>query len=127
MKSPREKRVMSILANFLVAASVPLGETMKFSINKKYNEKIGIVLNNQHLKYLTQVKNRESLHFVFLFFLNVQNGHNLFFSLGTPFVQKLFIRNRHCKVKTESTYQAVSILLLKVISWILMVCQIYSI
>ena len=36
----------------------PLGETMRFSINKRYNEKTWRVVNNQQLKYLTQVKNR---------------------------------------------------------------------
>ena len=45
-----------------------LREIMKIDTIKSYNRKTGIFLNNQQLKYPTQVKNREPLNLVFLFF-----------------------------------------------------------
>ena len=72
--------------------SCPLGEIMKFSINKTYNWKTWKVLNNQQSKYPTQGENRESSNFVFLFSQLCKNGHSLFFSLGALLIIKPEVR-----------------------------------
>ena len=55
---------------------------MKFCISKRYNVKTWGVLSNQQLKKHTQVKNRESSNFVFLFSQLCKNEHSLFFPWG---------------------------------------------
>ena len=86
MKPPREKKTknrMPIL-RFFGYSICPLGEMIKFRMKRRYNKKrkkIGRVLNNQQLKYHTQMKNRESL---FIYFLNIlyKNQHSLFLPWG---------------------------------------------
>ena len=70
---------------------------MKFSINKKYDRKTRRGLNNQQLKFLTQVENRESLKLVFLFFFFPFNSVKtdipcFFFCLGGSNVHVYNIR-----------------------------------
>ena len=60
----------------------PLVEMMKFSINERYNRNIGKILNNQQLHFPSQVRNRKSLNFVFLFPQSCKNGHSLFYLWG---------------------------------------------
>ena len=56
----------------------PLSETMSFSINERYNGKTGTVVNIGQLQFRTEIKNRESSNFVFLFSQLSENGHSLF-------------------------------------------------
>ena len=55
-------------------------------VNKRYIGKIGGVRINQQLKYSTQVKNRESLNFVFPFSQFCNHGRSLFFPMVASIV-----------------------------------------
>ena len=83
---------MSIFVNICYWPS-SLGEMIKLSTNKGYSRKKrgGGSLNNQQLKYHTQVKNRESLNFAFLFSLLCKDEHSLFFPWGL----QLFFSTHH--------------------------------
>ena len=57
IEAPQGKTRNVHLCEFLVTDICSLGEMIKFSINKRYNGKARGFLNNQQLKYPTQVKN----------------------------------------------------------------------
>ena len=65
-ETPKGKTRNFHFCEFWVTDPFHWGEMIKFSMNKRYNGKTR-VLNNQQLKRPTQVKDRESLNFVFLF------------------------------------------------------------
>ena len=79
----------------------PLWETMKFRINQRYNRKTWRGLNNQQLKYPTQMKNRESINFDFVFSQWCKNEHSLFFTWG------LHVHSHYKTKRSSSRHQTI--------------------
>ena len=72
LEPPREKHEMSIFfANFFGYYPCPMKEMTKFSISKRYNGKLGRVLNNHQLKIPYPSEEQRIFKLCFCIFSNV--------------------------------------------------------